>query len=305
MRNLRSVDLNLLVTLEALLTECNVTRAAQRLNLSQPSVSVRLAKLRQLFGDPLLLPRTNGMLPTSRGAELLGPLRTALAGMEQLLNEGEQFDPARAEHVWHVACTDYSEYTVLLPLIARLQRSAPHARVACHHVAPNRLEKQIEAGTITVGLIDTASAPTSLRGRSLYRESYKMAVRVGHPALRGRMTVRRFCDLKHVIVSPEGGGFFGFTDIALEAIGHRRNVVVSAATFLCAVELVRQSELVAILPSRLLQGRTDGLAILEPPIPVSGFDMSLVWHERTHREPAQRWLRDQIVAAAVSPASSA
>src|SRR5690349_6228795 len=103
MRNLRSVNLNLLVTLEALLVEGNVTRAAERLRLSQPSVSVQLAKLRRLFGDRLLLPGPRGMLPTARARELIEPLPATLSGLAQLIDTAAPFDPARAQRTWHVA----------------------------------------------------------------------------------------------------------------------------------------------------------------------------------------------------------
>src|ERR1700736_677224 len=125
MNNIRNIDLNLLVTLEALLTERNVTRAARRLHLSQPSVSVQLRKLRQIFADPLLSPAPGGMFPTTRGQSLLQPLRTALADMGRVLEPRPRFDPSTAGITWQIAAADYAEYAVLLPLLAHLRKAAP------------------------------------------------------------------------------------------------------------------------------------------------------------------------------------
>ena len=125
MRNIRGIDIELLVTLEALLTDCNVTHVARRLHLSQPTVSVRLGKLRHLFGDPLLTPGTRGMRPTARGLELLGPLREALSGVERMLSAQTPFDPARTELTWRVVASDYAQHAILMPLLVQLRRVAP------------------------------------------------------------------------------------------------------------------------------------------------------------------------------------
>lgn len=130
MNNLRRLDLNLLVTLDVLLTEHNVTRAAERLNFSQPSVSVHLAKLRDIFGDPLLLPGPRGMRPTARAESLREPLRLALEALEQAVAPASPFDPAHATNTWRVAATDYGESTIALPVLNTLRTSAPGTRLA-------------------------------------------------------------------------------------------------------------------------------------------------------------------------------
>jgi DNA-binding transcriptional LysR family regulator len=125
MNNLRRLDLNLLVTLDVLLSEHNVTRAAQRLNFSQPSVSVQLAKLRDIFGDPLLLPGPRGMRPTARAEALREPLREALESLERAVLPETPFEPAKAAHTWRVAATDYGESTIVLPALGTLRAAAP------------------------------------------------------------------------------------------------------------------------------------------------------------------------------------
>src|SRR3546814_2528706 len=125
---LRRLDLNLLVTLDALLAEHNVTRAAERLHLSQPSVSVHLARLRDLLGDPLLLPGPRGMRPTARADMLREPLRQALEALRQAIAPAQQFEPAQSTHTWRIAASDYGEVTILLPALAGIRPMATGTR---------------------------------------------------------------------------------------------------------------------------------------------------------------------------------
>ena len=295
MRNIMHLDLNLLVTLEALLAERNVTRAARRLHLSQPSVSIRLNKLRCLFDDPLLLPGPRGMLPTARALELLEPLRDALASMSRILDASVDFDPAKARVTWHIASADYAEHAILLPVLTKVRKLAPLAQVAVHPLAPQHVAKMAEMGVIDLAIITAEGAPTTLRQRVLLKERYVLAARKGHPALNEPITVAKFCDLDYVIVSPEGGGFTGPTDAVLAVQGKKRRIAVSVPHFLFVPELLRQSDLVAMLPSRMLSSRAYGLQVIEAPISVPSYDMLMVWHERSHLDPAHRWLRQLIV----------
>lgn len=296
MNNLRRLDLNLLVTLDVLLTEHNVTRAAERLNFSQPSVSVHLAKLRDLFGDPLLLPGPRGMRPTARAEALREPLRQALEALEQAVAPASPFDPALASNSWRVAATDYGESTIVLPALNRLRASAPGTRLAVLGLMPPRLEKQAEQGEIDLAFHTTDGAPAGLRRRALFTERYVLVSRAGHPRLKRRPTLAQFCALDHVIVSPDGGGFFGVTDEALKAAGASRRVVLSVPHFLFVMTTVAGSDLVAMLPERLVRG-TSAFQVMAPPVEVPGYEMSMLWHERVHRDPAHRWLRDMIAAS--------
>ncbi|EPG9311375.1 LysR family transcriptional regulator [Serratia marcescens] len=259
MNNLRRLDLNLLVTLDALLAEHNVTRAAQRLNFSQPAVSVHLAKLRAIFDDPLLLPGPRGMRPTARAEQLREPLRQALAALELAVT------PA-----------------------------TPGTRLAVLEIAPARLAKRAEQGEIDLAFHTREGAPSGLRQRTLFSERYVLVGRVGHPKLHARLTPAQFCQLEQVMVSPDGGGFYGMTDRALADVGLTRRVVLSVPHFLFVISVLTQSDLVAMLPERLVRNQPL-LQRLEPPLAVPGFEMTMLWHERSHRDPAHRWLREHIV----------
>ncbi|MFC5475247.1 LysR family transcriptional regulator [Paraherbaspirillum soli] len=293
MNNLRRLDLNLLVTLDVLLSEHNVTRAAERLNFSQPSVSVHLAKLRDVFGDPLLLPGPRGMQPTARADALREPLRQALDALERAVSPASPFDPAEASHTWRVAAADYSGSAILLPTLAGLRSAAPGTRLAVLEAVPSRIAKQAEQGEIDLAFHTSEGAPPSLRRRTLFTERYVLAGRVGHPRLKRRPTLAQFCKLEHVIVSPDGGGFRGVTDEALAEAGLTRRVVLSVPHFLLVKSVLASTDLVAMLPSRLVRDR-GALQVVEPPVEVPGYEMAMLWHERSHRDPAHQWLREYI-----------
>jgi len=296
MNNLRRLDLNLLVTLDVLLAEHNVTRAAERLNFSQPSVSVHLAKLREIFDDPLLLPGPRGMRPTARAEELREPLRQALEALERAVAPASPFDPAQARDTWRVAATDYGESAILLPALAGLRAAAPGTRVAVVEMAPSRIARQAEIGDIDLAFHTVEGSPLNLRRRTLFAERYVLAGRAGHPRLKRRPTLKQFCTLDQVIVSPDGGGFSGVTDVALAEHGLERRVVLSVPHFLFLRSVLESTDLVAMLPERLL-GNSGTLQVVDAPLEVPGYEMAMLWHERSHRDPAHQWLREQIVKA--------
>ncbi|MGF6757014.1 LysR family transcriptional regulator [Paraburkholderia sp. GAS42] len=293
MNNLRRLDLNLLVTLDVLLSEHNVTRAAQRLNFSQPSVSVHLARLRDIFGDPLLLPGPRGMRPTARADELREPLRQALDALERAVSPASPFDPAEASHTWRVAAADYGESTIVLPALIGLRSAAPGARLAVLELVPSRIARQAEQGEIDLAFHTSEGAPSGLRRRALFTERYVLAGRAGHPRLKRRPTLSQFCELDHVVVSTDGGGFSGITDEVLSEAGLTRRVVLSVPHFLFMMSVLASTDLVAMVPSRLVRD-TSVLRVVEPPVDVPRYEMAMLWHERSHRDPAHQWLREYI-----------
>jgi len=294
MNNMRNFDLNLLLTLEALLTERSVTRAARRLHLSQPSVSVQLRKLRQFFDDPLLSVAPGGMVPTARALSLLPGLRATLGDMRRLLSQKSSFDPGSARCTWHMGGSDYPEAVILLPLLGHLRRCAPGISVASVQGGHEKMFKLLDSGAIDLALMALDRVPEHLHHEVLFEERYVLTVRKGHPALRRRVTARQLAGLEYVIMSPEGGGFRGVTDLELERLGYQRRVIVSTQHFLFIPEVVARSDLAAMLPSRLARSRAGELRIVAAPLPLPGFEMAMVWHDRTQSDPAHEWLRQQV-----------
>jgi DNA-binding transcriptional LysR family regulator len=292
----KRLDLNLLVTLETLLVEQNVSKAAARLHLSQPAVSAQLNRLRHEFDDPLLIPAQRGMTPTAKAMELLDPLRRALDQVRATVATHRNFDPAKAELTFAIACTDYLQAAVVRPLVVELRKRAPGVRVALLNLDVPQLEVQMVRGDVDLALMTPQVAPPSLRTRHLFDERYVLIGRRNHPRLRDGITVAEFAQLEHVIVSLNGGGFVTPVDNALAALGHRRNAVLSAASFLFVPEIVSHSDFVALVPERLVRDRADQLKLMDCPFPVEGFAVGMVWHERSHGHSGQRWIREAIVS---------
>jgi DNA-binding transcriptional LysR family regulator len=237
------------------------------------------------------------MLPTVRGQALLQPLQAVLAGTEQLLTARVPFNPQTAGITWHIAAADYAEYVVLMPLLALLHKVAPGVRVAIREAGHARMIRQLENGAIDLGFVTLDAAPERMHSHVLFEEHYVLVARKGHPALRRKLTLARFCELDYVVVSPDGGGFRGITDTMLESRGRKRRVVTSVPHFLFVPELVKHTNLVAMLPTRLVRNRREGLQVIPPPLEIPSYQMTMIWHERSHRDPAHQWLRDQVISA--------
>lgn len=301
MNSFKTLDFNLLKALDALFDECNVTRAATRLGVTQPAMTGMLNRLREHFGDPLFVRAQRGIVPTARARELAGPLKQIL-GEIAALHQPAVFDPANASATFTIAATDYALRAVAVPFLSALKRQAPHIRVALVPVDDKQVQIQLERGDIDLALVTPERTSPDLHARNLFDEHYVCVLRDGHPALQGRkrLSVNQFCALDHALVSYTGGAFHGVTDDALAKLGKRRAVTLSVKSFLMLPELLRASDMVAILPSRLVAGMP-GLAVFKPPIEVEGFTKVAAWHERTHRDPAQRWLRDLLFASCAAP----
>ncbi len=297
--SLRRLDLNLLVTLDALLAELNVTRAARRLNLAQPTVSLQLGRLRQVLEDPLLLPGPRGMRPTARAESLREPLRQALAALEDALAPAAPFEPARAERTWRIAASDHSATTLLTPLLADLRQQAAGIRLALLDKKPALLAEQLEGDHLDLALDVADTAAAGLRQRLLFTEHYLLAGRRGHPALQQPVSLDTFCQLDQALVSPSGGGFASVTDRLLAEQGRARRVVLSVPHFATLASVLLVSDLVALLPAQIALNHP-GLQVQPSPLAIPGFDMLLLWPERLHRDPAHAWLRERIVASLVS-----
>ncbi len=292
----KRLDLNLLVTLETLLVEQNVTKAAARLNLSQPAVSAQLNRLRHEFDDPLLIPAQRGMTPTAKAMELLDPLRQALDQVRATVVSHRNFDPAEAKLTVSIACTDYLQAVVVKPLVVELRMRAPGVRVALRNLDVPQLDAQMARGDVDLALMTPQAASPSLRTRHLFNERYVLIGRRKHPRLREGITVEEFAEMDQVIVSLDGGGFVTPVDSVLADLGHRRNAVLSAASFLFVPEIVSYSDFVALVPERLVRDRADKLMVIDCPFPVEGFAVGMVWHERCHGHGGQRWIREAIVS---------
>jgi DNA-binding transcriptional LysR family regulator len=300
--HLGAFDLNLLVALDALLVERSVTRAASRTGITQSAMSHALARLRALTEDELLVRGGGGMVPTPRGEALAAPVRRALDEIARALAPPRAFDPRTATLKIRIGTSDYGELVVLPSLVARLLKEAPGVDL---RVLPVSMDLQAQLAS---GAIDLAITPVrpdderpGLYAKKLFDERFVCVVREGHPlAARKKMTLARFAAASHALISP-GGKEGGFVDDALARLGMQRRVAVAVPHFLVAPHLVAASDLVLTLAARIaeLLARPLGLALLAPPpeLGLVGFTISALWHERTHTDPAQRWLRSLLAGS--------
>ena len=225
---LAAIDLNQLVALDALLAEESITRAARRVGLSQPAMSHTLARLRGVFGDPLLVRAGRRMMLTPRALELAEPLAQALAGLERAIGRPDPFDPRLARRVVRVAAMDFVQLVLLPPLCAALLREAPGVEVVAVP-PPEPPDRALVEGELDLAIGLARDAP-GLRQRELLRERFVCVVRKGHPGVGRELTVRRFARLSHALVSPRGLAV-GAVDAALAKRGLTRRVVVTLPSF--------------------------------------------------------------------------
>lgn len=294
MADIRTLDLNLLKAFSALLEERNVTRAASRLALTQPAVSGMLARLRESFNDPLFVRAPHGIVPTPRALDLAEPVAKILRDIDGMLQPAA-FDPAQSEMQLTIASTDYALRAVVVPFLARLRTLAPGLQIAVRPVENRQLQQQLERGEIDLAIVTPESTPPELHARRLFDEEYVCMLREGHPAVTKKLTLKRFCALDHALVSYEGERFSGVTDSALLALGLKRKVTLSVTSFLVLPEILRDSDLIAVVPKRLAVN-TQGLTLLAPPLAIPGFTKTVAWHERTHTSTGHRWIRQQLFA---------
>jgi DNA-binding transcriptional LysR family regulator len=298
--DLSRVDLRLLLALEALLEEHNVTRAAARLKISQPALSGRLVRLRSLFSDPLFVPAAHGrgVVPTPRAVEMKPALAAALAQLRRILEGPPVFEPSRSRRTFVIAIQDNPAAILMPGLIPRLMAAAPATRLALIHPGRDIAEK-LEQGEVDVlvGLASNTLGGHMIR-RPLFEDRLLTAQRKGHPRGRGPLALDTFCALDHLLISADGGGFSGMVDAALAAIGRQRRVAVSIQSYALAPMVLATSDCLCTLPSRFLKRFARQLDFAPPPLDMAPVSLMALWHPLHQDDPAHGWLREQLFEAA-------
>ncbi|MBC7002329.1 LysR family transcriptional regulator [Photobacterium sp. BZF1] len=293
---LRRIDFNLLTSLDVLLDENNVTNAAKRLNLSQSSVSTQLAKLRDIFADPLLVPSASGrgMIASSKAKELRAPIKRILRDLDILVNEGRSFDPRTDERVFNIAISDYPLAVISHKLASRaFAELGDKVQIAFHNKTSN-LNELMDKGVVDLVIASERAIPLDAKAVTLFEETFVMAQRKGHPRGAKELDIDEYCELKHLLVSTSGGSFFGYMDEQLLKHGKRRNIAMSVTQFTSVYELLKSSDYVCTLPSRLVDFYSKDLDKFELPFEASGFKLYLGWHVAYDNDPAMAWLKGFI-----------
>ena len=289
------IDLNLLRVMRAVDQDGSVTRAAQRLGLSQPAVSNAIARLRRALGDPLFVRSSHGMEATPRARRVLDALDAAMGLIRQGLRDGAGFDPASAEESFNLLLSDLGEIVYLPRLMAHIQAHAPRVALQVRQFSSGGYAEALEAGLADLAVGYLSNPRSSLRSRKLFSVRFRCIVRAGHPVLDGPLTLDRYAALSHIAVSRRGGREAMVTT-ALAALGIERRIALVVPHFFATPAVVAATDLAVTVPANLAQlyeGR--GIVSLDLPFAVPAVELALYWHERMHEDPANRWLRTAFV----------
>ena len=299
-RCMSTPDLNLLVTLDVLLAEGSVARAARRLRLSPSAMSRALARLRETTGDPLLVRAGRGLVPTPRALELRERVSQLVQDGEAALRPAEKLDLKRLVRVFTLRTNEGFVENFGPELIARVGAEAPGVRL-CFVQKPDKDSTSLRDGIVDLetGVIGKTTAP-ELRVQALFRDRFVGVVRMGHPLCQGEITPARYAAGRHVFVSRQGLDR-GPIDAALKPLGLEREIVTIVGGFSTALALARASDLIASVPERHTGILREGMLSFPIPVAMPEITVSLLWHPRLDADPAHRWLRGHVKDACAAP----
>ncbi len=301
-------DLNLLVYLDALLRERNVTRAADRLNISQPAMSNGLKRLREMFSDPLLVRTSRGMEPTARALALQPAVHQMLLDLEAVLQDDTPFDPGAEDRVFRIMASDYAATTLLPGLMERISSKAPNIRLDI--MTPSDVSfRDVEDGRVDLAINSFSDLPQSFYQKVLWRDAFICAVPDSDAA--DELTLESYLAAHHVWVNKTGYGVgmgidpediqrLSRVDRTLHELGHRRTIKLFARDYHLALHLVFSAGLVATVPRRIAASYRNwpGLTLMPPPFPVEPLELSMVWSPLLHQDQAHIWMRKAIAEVA-------
>ena len=305
MNNIKDIDLNLLVYLDVLLRERNVTKAAAQLNITQPAMSNGLKRLRSLLNDPILVRTSEGMIPTETALRMQEPVRQILYSVEEMVQPAREFDPAATDRVFRIMASDYAASTLLPRLLPAIQEQAPS--VTLDIMTPSDISfHDVENGKVDVAINRFEKLPQSFHQKALWEDDFSCLMRNDHPLLQD-YSLENYLKAEHVWVSKTGFGVgvgmdpqdvqkLGWVDEALADLGHKRDIRVFTRNYHVAMHLARQG-LIATLPTRAasLYKDDDELTMREPPFAIPDLDLTMIWSPLLQHDAGHRWFR-QLVA---------
>ena len=306
--NFRTLDLNMLRVFDAVMAERNLTRAAEQLAMTQPAVSNALKRLREAVGEELLTRAAFGVKPTPRAETLWPEVRAALAQLREALDP-QAYDPRRQSHTFRLAMADATAVLLMPALIRKLEGEESLANLRVLPLTTRDPRPLLEHGEADMALgyfpdvmatLVSQGSDAAIAHTRLYDSEYVCVMRRGHPlAQQPELSLDDFCAAHHLLVSFSGRAQ-GFVDQALTALQRSRRVVLTVNQFFTAGRVVTQSDLLTVLPRRFVAatGYADQLVLRALPLALSPIHVALLWHRRHERDPAHRWLREQVLAAA-------
>ena len=292
--NLNKVDLNLFVVFDAIYTEANLTRAGQILGITQPAVSNALARLRESFNDPLFVRTAQGMVPTPMAQNIISPVRSALALLRVSVQESRIFNPLQASKTFRISMTDLSEAVILPPLFQRLRRQAPSVVVESFLAHRRETTSDLAAGRLDFAVDAPLNTDPQVRHVKLMEDRYVCAMRKGHPmAGKEKFSLDDYLALTHIHISSRRNGL-GHVDLALGKMGLQRKITLRSQHYLMASNVLQQTDMVMTVPERF--ARRHALHFVALPLTeLPNVETHLYWHESTEQDPANRWMREQLI----------
>lgn len=288
-------DLNLLPIFVALMEERSVTRAAERVGMTQPALSNALGRLRLMLQDQLFVRERYGIQPTPIALQLAPAIAEALAKLDDAVLGQQDFDPANAERVLTIAPNGYVEFVLVPAIVAKLQQAAPGIRLQLTPYGNDLVETGVISGTTALVLGRIVDPPDNLVVQHVMDDGLACIVRAGHPGIGDRITREQFEALKHVNVVPPGRMRAGLFQ-ALSQQQLRRDVAISVTNFFAVVEMVAVTDYCATLPKLICRrlAHDPRLTVLPAPVDLGTFPVEMAWHVRYRHDPAHRWLRTLI-----------
>ena len=290
--NTSDLDLNLLRAFDAIATEGSVTVAGERIGLSQPAMSNALARLRQLFDDPLFVRTPRGMRPTPFAQQLAQPVREALRLIQGALQQHAGFDPRSSGNTFRFYMSDIGEMVFLPGLLERVKRDAPGIKIEVVRIPIKDVHTALEAGELDLAVGFLPGLTTGMLQQPLFREHYVCMLRADHPLIGAKVSAKQFREAAHVVVSYAGTGHQVIEETFLaEGLGER--IAVRVPHFLVVPMILARTDLIVTVPSRVAAvfARLGNFKVLKLPLPMPSFEVRLHWHQRYNQDPANRWLR--------------
>lgn len=297
MPNIRRIDLNLLAVFDALYDARNVTRAASRLSLTQPTVSGMLQRLRHAFSDQLFVRTSHGVLPTPRAEALAGPIKDLLASARSLI-VAETFDPKTTETTIRLCGSDYLQYAVIGPLIREIRRAAPRIKVLVVPRPATGVADMLARGEIDLYFSARELAIPDLPSRHLFDDRYICVARKKHPVSGPRVPVKQLLAFDYLVSDPTGRSLSGPIDIAFASKGLGRRVAVAVPTLHMLFDILASDDFVAFMPERVVRDRRADLKTFETNLPTPIIEVFAGWHPRVGGDAQHKWLRELAVKVA-------
>lgn len=292
---LAGIDLNLMVVFDALMTEHHLTRAAEKIGLSQPATSNALARLRKLFKDDLFIKTSRGVTPTPRAIELAQPIRQALEQIQFVVSSQPEFDPASSDRTFHLGMDDYTEIVFLPKILQEIELFAPNVRIQIRSSNWQKAPKLLDADEIDLAIGYCPQHQTWHQRQTLYEERFICVANMKRFKQRKAIALEEYVAASHLLVSPKED-MVGMVDEILVQQNLQRHVALSVPNFLIVPFILNNTDLIATLPTQIVQTFVEVWQLHASPLPfeMPGFSVDLLWHIKSDRDLGHRWLRNLI-----------